>query len=202
MANKRKSKHELFLELAKPDAQGFSRPVSVDKFTGKYAGLKFGNGGSWCRDDGSLAKIYNVIRNKKGNAIASVELHGFKKNPINKVIPKKIRTQIVKSRCAVLDVGNVECDHKDGRRDDPRFNDPSKLTLDDFQPLSKAANNAKKQHCKTCRATKNRFDARALGYKKGQVRGNGKYKGTCVGCYWHDPAFFNSEISKGYKSPH
>ena len=103
-------------------------------------------------------------------------------------------------RCAVLWVGNAtEVDHKDGRRDDPRLADPSQVELDDFQPLSKAANNAKRQHCKECRTTGNRFDAKQLGYSVGQVKGNGKYNGTCVGCYWHDPARFNATISANYQ---
>ena len=67
--------------------------------------------------------------------------------------------------------------------------------LDDFQPLSKAANNAKRQHCKRCRETGRRFDAKRLGYRVSQFKGNGVYNGMCVGCYWHDPKRFNCEVS-------
>jgi len=74
-----------------------------------------------------------------------------------------------------LGTSKPECDHKDGRRDDPRLNDPKLVTIDDFQPLSKAANNAKKQHCKECRSTNKRFDAKRLGYSISQWAGNGKY---------------------------
>ncbi|GHR50988.1 hypothetical protein JP0099_12210 [Helicobacter pylori] len=51
-----KSKKELFLELAQPDKNGVSRWVSAIKFIGKYQGLQLGNGGSWCRNNLSLAK--------------------------------------------------------------------------------------------------------------------------------------------------
>jgi hypothetical protein len=34
--------------------------------------------------------------------------------------------------------------------------------LEDFQPLSKAANDAKRQHCKICMRTGERFDAKKL----------------------------------------
>jgi len=37
-------------------------------------------------------------------------------------------------------------------------------TLEDFQPLSKAANDAKRQFCKECRRTRKRFDAKLLEY--------------------------------------
>ena len=180
------SKADLFLRLAQPDARGFSRAVSVDEFTGEYEGLRFGNGGSWVRDDGGLAAKYNIRRNKEGGRISSVELQGLKKSPIRKTIRADIKQHYKDMRCVVLDIGNTECDHKDGRRDDPRLNDPTQQTIADFQPLSKAANNAKRQHCKRCRETGNRYDAKILGYPVSQVHGNGVYNGTCIGCYWYD----------------
>lgn len=195
MSLERKTKAALFLELAKPDAEGFSRRVSVSEFVGEYAVLQFGNGGSWVRDDGGLGKKYNIRRIKRKGAIAAVELHGFKKNPINKAVPSDIVRKVREGRCAVLATGKVEVDHKDGRRDDPRLQDPSRVTLEDFQPLSKAANNAKRQHCKNCRETNRRFDATSLGYAVAQWKGNGEYRGSCVGCFWHDPRRFNQEVS-------
>ena len=43
----KKSKTEIFLELAKPNENGISRWVSVSEFVGKYKTLALGNGGSW-----------------------------------------------------------------------------------------------------------------------------------------------------------
>ena len=187
----------LFLELAKPDELGFSRKVAVSEFVGKYEKLQFGNGGSWIRKDGSLAKYYNIRRHPVGRGkITHVELQGFNKVEIQKPIPNAIRMKITARRCVVLNISNTQCDHKDGRLDDPRLSNPSLITIEDFQPLSQAANTAKRQHCRVCRDTDKRFDARLLGYHISQVRGNGEYNGTCVGCYWHDPHFFNSEVSK------
>ncbi len=195
----KKTKAALFLELAQPDSEGFSRPVPVSEFVGKYDGLQMGNGGSWCRDDGGLARKFNIRRNKQKGAIVSVQLQGHKKAPILKPIPAHIKKQVGEQQCAVLGIGaNIEVDHKDGRRDDPRLTDAALVTLDDFQPMSKAVNNAKRNHCKACRDSGNRFDAKQLGYAVSQVKGNGKYNGTCVGCYWHDPRRFNAEVSAGY----
>lgn len=184
------TKSELFLELAKPDAEGFSRKVSVDEFNGHYEGLRFGNGASWARDDGGLAKKFNIRRHKSGLRIIAVELQGYKKTPIEKAINPKIAREIRKRRCVVLGISEVEVDHKDGRRDDPRLNDPKRQTIDDFQPLSKAVNNAKRNHCKRCRETNRRFDATTLGFHVAQERGDGTYNGTCIGCYWYDPPEF------------
>ena len=124
----------------------------------------------------------------------AVELHGHKKQPIEKPIPAHIKAQIVAQRCVVLYTSNPECDHKDGRRDDPRLSDASRVTIDDFQPLSKAANNAKRQHCRECRETGRRFDARQLGFAVAQTKGNGAYRGSCVGCYWYDVRQFRGDV--------
>ena len=190
------SKAKLFLELAQPDEKGFCEAVSIDEFYGKYECLMMGNGGDWCREDGTLGRTYNIQRIKEGGRIVAVKLHGFRKTEIGKIIPGNIRKHFNGHRCAILNTSKPEIDHKDGRRDDPKYNDPNLLTPDDFQPLSKAANNAKRQICKECRETNKRFDARKLGYKVSQVRSNGEYRGSCVGCYWHDIAFFNAEASK------
>lgn len=51
---KKKTKIELFEELAGIDENGFSRWVSVDEFVGEYQGLQLLNGAGWSRDDGPL----------------------------------------------------------------------------------------------------------------------------------------------------
>lgn len=195
------TRNALFIELARPNALGFSREVSVEEFVGKYQDLVFGNGASWARKEGTLAKHYNVLRLKKGkgNRITHVQLQGYAEKSAQKPIPPKIRQQIIADRCVVLATSKPECDHKNGRPDDePRLSDSSQVTMDDFQALSKAANDAKRQHCKNCRNDGIRFDAKRLGYQVSQVRGNREYEGTCVGCYWHDPLFFNKEVSRNF----
>ncbi len=191
---KKGSKADLFLELAQPDRDGFSRSVSVQEFTGRYAGLRFGNGGSWVRQDGPLARRYNIRTHKVRNAISAVELQGYKKVQIKKPIPKRIRKQFEGKRCAVLDIGKIEIDHKDGRLDDPRLSDPSRVKSEDFQALSKPVNNAKRAHCKRCRETNQRYDARRLGFPIAQYAGDEIYNGTCIGCYWYDPKRFIEKV--------
>lgn len=198
---KKGSKPYLFYELAKPDEEGFSREVSIDEFVKEYSGLTFGNGGDWCRSDGSLGKKFNVERIKDGKSIVAVRLHGFNtKSQIQKQIKRTIVEEISKHRCAVLYIGQVEVDHKDGHRDDFENLKPENQRLEDFQPLSKAANNAKKEHCKQCRNSKRRFDAKNLGYSVSVYSGTLDYRNTCVGCYWNDPLKFNQKVSVGFKN--
>lgn len=184
------SQKDLFLELAQPDKDGFSRTVHSTEFVERYEILKTTNGCSWGRDDGPLGRLFNIERQKKGGRVVAVRLHGFNKNPIQKSIPAHIKREIKKRRCVVLDISKVEVDHKDGRYDDRKLQNPKTVAVDHFQPLSKGANNAKRSHCKKCKETKKRYDARTIGYPVGQVQGNGVYRGSCVGCYWHDPIEF------------
>lgn len=190
----------LFLILAQPDKDGYSRKVYTSEFIDDFELLKMGgNGGSWCRSDSSLGNHYNITRKKENNSIIWIKLDGLKKKGDSKPIPPNIRKQIQKQRCAVLYTGNkTQADHKDGRRDDPKLNNIALVSIKDFQPLSQAANSAKRQHCKECRRTNKRFDATVLGYSVSQTKGGKKYTGSCVGCYWHNPFEFNKLTSEDY----
>lgn len=112
---------------------------------------------------------------------------------INQSIRNDILKNIQSKRCVILDISsNIECDHKDGMKNDWRLNDKSNQKLEDFQPLSKTVNDAKRQHCKKCIETEKRYDAKRLGYKESYILGTENSK-TCVGCYWYNPKNFNKE---------
>ena len=71
--------------------------------------------------------------------------------------------------------------------------------LEDFQPLSKAANDAKRQFCKECRRTGIRFDAQKLGYPMSYYKGGARHhneEDACVGCYWYDPIKFKKHLQE------
>jgi hypothetical protein len=50
-----------------------------------------------------------------------------------------------------LDTSKPEIDHKNGWKNDLSVMNPKTQKLEDFQPLSKSANDAKRQHCKECK---------------------------------------------------
>ena len=69
--------------------------------------------------------------------------------------------------------------------------------MDDFQALSKAANDAKRQFCKECRRTGIRYDAKKLGYPVSYYEGNEQHNGNedvCIGCFWYDPIEFRKHL--------
>jgi hypothetical protein len=195
------SKARIFLDIANVDEDGFSDMVPREIF--EKCGLNTTNGGDWCRTDGPLGKKYNVYREhangKPNGKIIGVQLQGHIKNTFERKTHKIIKTLFKKSPCVVLAItsGYMEIDHKDGR-----YDAYGKLSTDvaDYQPLHKCVNDAKRTHCRKCKETGIRFDARILGFSVSQYKGRSEYSGSCIGCYWYDPIEFNKNVSVSYKS--
>ncbi|MBR1453455.1 MAG: hypothetical protein IJ593_02255 [Lachnospiraceae bacterium] len=203
------TKTELFIKLANPNAKGISRWVSVTEFVGEYKELKLGNGGSWCRSNSSLAKKYNIEVDKsktKSNSIDAIRLNGFNEKSIfNQNIRADIKEYYKNKNCVMLGVNGVsentriEIDHKDGRKNNQRISDIKTQNIDDFQPLCKAANDAKRQICKKCKETNKRWDAKNIkGNPYSFYKGNENYNDElgCKGCYQYDPVEYRKESAK------
>ena len=201
------TKEDLFLELARPNQKGVSRWVPVSEFVGQYKPLQLGNGGSWCRTSSSLAKKYIVELDKSktsGNSIDRVRLVGFNnKKVLNQNIRKDIKDFYKVQNCVMLGVnGNsentkIEIDHKDGRKDDHRLSNLAEQKLTDFQPLSKAANDIKRQICKRCKETNKRWNAKNIkGNPFDFYAGDENYTEElgCKGCYQYDPVEYRKVV--------
>lgn len=194
----KKTQIELFLELAKPDEKtGISRWVFKTEFVGKYKDLMFQNGWSWGRADGQLAKMFILERYPEHGAIEKVRTNGFNTEELfNQAIRSDIKNFYKNKPCVMLGIcgksvnTRIECDHKDGRKTDLRVSDMATQKLEDFQPLCKAANDVKRQICKECKKTGNRWDAKNIkGNPYSFYAGDENYteKLGCVGCYQFDP---------------
>jgi hypothetical protein len=205
----KKTKMQLFEELSQPNQDGASRWVQKSEFTGKYKTLYFDNGFPWGRTSSPIAKKYNLENDKtqtSGNSIDRIRLNGFNTSNarnISQTIRADIKREISKKRCIVLGTNRscdhkVEVDHKDGRKVDERIMNTKTQVLDDFQPLSKPANDAKRQFCKECNETNLRYDAKLLGYPISFSKGNINYTEElgCDGCFWYDPVAFRQELQR------
>ena len=205
----KKSKGDLFLELAIPDKNGFSRWVSVSEFVEKYKVLQLGTGASWCRANSTLAKKYIIEFDKtqtKGPSIDRIRLNGLNTLQIfNQTIRKDIKDFYKDKKCVMLGVnGNsentkIEIDHKDGRKNDTRVSNAATQKLEDFQPLCKAANDIKRQICKECKKTNKRWNAKnILGNPYEFYLGDENYTDEfgCIGCYQYDPVEYRKTCVK------
>ena len=207
MAIKNQSKTQLFIELARPDANGHSRWVSVDEFVGKYSGLVLGNGFAWGRKNSMLCRKYIVETDKNvtsGNSVDRIRLNGLnQEETFRQTIRKDICDEIRSRRCVMLGVSGqsentiIEVDHKDGRKNDMRVSDMSTQRIEDFQPLCKAANDIKRQICKDCAKSDKRWNARNIeGNPYDFYAGGEDYEGTCVGCYQYDPVEYRKSSAR------
>ena len=196
------TKTELFIKLAQPDENGVSRWVSVAEFVGEYACLTFGNGASWARKESNLAKKYVIEFDKSissGNGIDRIRLNGFNNGEYSQYIRADIKKAIKARRCVVLGTSNPEVDHKNGMKNEGRVMRNEEQRLEDFQPLSKAANDAKRQFCKEGRRTGLRYDAKQLGYPISYYSGKAEHhneENACIGCYWYDPLEFKKHLTE------
>ena len=203
------TKKELFLELAKPDKTGLSRWVFATEFKGKYKSLTMGNGGDWCRQSSSLAKDYILEVDKtktKGNSIDAIRTIGFNTTKTFKqTIRADIKNFYKNKNCVMLGLSGksentkIEIDHKDGRKNSERVSDIATQKIEDFQPLCKAANDAKRQICKKCKETNKRWNAKnLLGNPYPYYEGDENYDKNigCVGCYQYDPVEYRKVSAK------
>ena len=194
------TKTELFIKLAQPNKNGVSRWVDISEFVGEYACLTFGNGASWARKESTLAKKYIIEFDKSitpGNGIDRIRLNGLNNGDYSQHIRADIKRTIKSQRCVVLGTSNPEVDHKNGMKNEDRVMRNEDQRLEDFQPLSKAANDAKRQYCKECRRTGIRYDAKKLGYPMSYYKGGATHnneENAWEGCYWYDPIEFKKHL--------
>lgn len=195
----------LFERYANP-VEGFSSPIKIEALVKIHPNFQTTNGNQWARSDNSwLGKKYHIVRELKNGSVYSIRLDGFNTDSVNKYrgINKNIVKTLKDEKCCILDIKSskgMEIDHKNGKYNSLSNLDSATQKIEDFQVLSKAANDAKRQHCKNCKETGKRYNAKKLGYSSSYIVGDENSK-TCVGCYWYDPHHFNEVISKDYKKP-
>jgi hypothetical protein len=202
---KKHSEEWKFLNICELDEKtGISKVVSEDLLS-EYNLTDFrrgrSNGSTWNRTDAGLGRYFKV-KNIKGVSKKSktfrtvgVQLDGYRKNFHNNNINSEIVDKICKQPCSVLAINSqIECDHKDGRKDD--YGLAENQGENDFQPLHKSVNDAKRTHCKVCKDTGLMFDATILGFPMPTLTSSREYKGSCIPCYWNDTKEFIKEMTK------
>ena len=146
------------------------------------------------------SKYYYVEFDKSvtpGNGVDRIRLNGYKKEENrngSQTIRADIKNYYKSKKCVILGTSNPEVDYKNGFKNNPRVMTTATQKLEDFQPLSKAANDVKRQFCKECEATRKRYDVRLLGYPISWYENHDGSDTGCEGCFWYNPIEFRKHL--------
>lgn len=186
---------KLFLKIYPVNEEGYSQVALVEDLIKLCPDFRTKNGCDWARSDVSwLGKQFNIERIKKKGKVYSVQLRGFKEKDKIHTIPSTVKAALKGKPCVLLGTTtNTEIDHKDATYT------TNNLSVEDFQVLHKSVNDAKRQHCKNCRETDIRFDAKTLCFPAAYTKGSKSLKENgCEGCFWYDIQAFIKEMTKNY----
>ncbi len=200
--SKVKSKIVLIVErIAKINKKGVSQFISIDPKDLRKKGCKVNevglfktnNGVPYLRKDAPLSRRYMIERkyHRTNGSLLGFKLIGFNNNLyFSRSIPQEIRKAILAKyhyKCIWCGSGDrLEIDHKNGR-----YNNVSN-NVNDFQLLCKSCNDKKRERCKKCQATGQRYNVQQtisnVLYKKAFTCGTCKYndKIGCKGCFLYD----------------
>ena len=178
-----------------------TRWVDVDELVDIHRSFKTSNGSSWARADRSyLGNKYHIERKHVGRSLSAIRLKEPNGNKLRskRQISNKIRKQLANQPCVFCGRHhNLEVDHKDGRYDNENNASTKTQRLEDFQSLCKGCNDLKREECKRCRQTGERFDATSLHYPVSWTSGGKEWDEGhgCKGCYWYDIEKFRSALT-------
>ena len=194
----KQTKIELFDELYKEDIENGSWITKADMTKKGFFPSENSNG----KDIRFVNRKYEIEEVRVGTSVTKFRVLGTHAKNSNRGIRSDIVKVIKNQTCAMLKTkANIEVDHKNGRYNDERVLNLQTQNIDDFQPLCKMINNIKRESCKKCKLTGERFDAKIYGYLISNLDGesihNGKPNG-CEGCFFYDVNHFkevHSQIS-------
>ena len=119
---------------------------------------------------------------------------------IDNGIRADIRKYVCQSRCAHCGMtDNIECDHKNDLKNDPRVLNTRTQTIDDFQPLCGRCNKYKRSFLTKLKQTGNRQSAIELGYMIDFTIGDETLDKNdpmwYIGTYWGDCLAFKNKLT-------
>ncbi len=194
------AKKELFLAFCPPDEEGRTRRVALSELNAIYpGGFIPGNGCEWARNGSCLGNKFRIKRYDRdgnqinnGNAVYSIELVGFNDSQFKQRIPAEVRAFYRGCGCVACPAcSDIQIDHKVGLKL------KTAKRIEDYQPLCRRCNDAKREWCKRCKRTGLRPDPREIlshtwwrncpvGWIKGNRTLDRSLPNPCEGCFCYD----------------
>lgn len=120
---------------------------------------------------------------------------------INNNIRDDIRKKIIKRPCANCTTTiNIECDHNNSLKNDPRVMNTATQTINDFQPLCGHCNKVKREKEKNAKNEGKRYGAKEdlkyqIDFTEGDEILNKDNPEWYIGTYWGDCLAFKSKLT-------
>lgn len=203
--------------IVKISKKGTSEFIDIDKKALKLRGCKpleigyfqSNNGVPYLRRESPICRKYHVQRvyDKTSGSLIGFKLTGFNTNiHYSRSIPQEVRkATLERYNCKCVLCGateRLEVDHKNGR-----YNAETNK-VEDFQILCKNCNDKKREKCKKCTASGQRYNVQeeisSILYKVPFTQGDSKYtaKLGCKGCFMYDIEDFYENHNNGKKNNH
>lgn len=133
------------------------------------------------------------------NVVYYIQFFGLGESIIDEGIRSDIRTEICANPCVSCGTTNdIQCDHKNDLKNDPRVMNRSTQTINDFQPLCRHCNCVKRQVLARTKEENKRQSAPGfpVAFTDGDETFNPEDPNWYVGTYWGDVADFKSKLSR------
>ena len=131
------------------------------------------------------------------NVVYYIQFFGLGESIIDEGIRTDIRKNICSKPCVSCGTTNeIQCDHKNDLKNDPRVMNRSTQTIDDFQPLCRHCNCVKRQVLARTKEENKRQSAPGfpVAFTDGDETFNPEDPNWYVGTYWGDVADFKSKL--------
>lgn len=133
------------------------------------------------------------------NVVYYIQFFGLGESIIDEGIRSDIRTEICAFPCVSCGTTNdIQCDHKNDLKNDPRVMNRSTQRINDFQPLCRHCNCVKRQVLARTKEENKRQSAPGfpIAFTDGDESFNPEDTNWYVGTYWGDVADFKSKVSR------
>ena len=145
-------------------------------------------------------KSLTFPKDRSGNCTCFIKFYGIKEaEQVDEGIRDDIRIFITKQPCCMcFSKQEVQCDHKNDLKNDPRVLEKATQTIDDFQPLCRHCNCLKRNDKRKMLENGKRIGASKYGFSVDFISGDETLDVNdpkwYIGTYWGDVRAFKSSL--------
>lgn len=145
-------------------------------------------------------KLQNMFTNRSGRTVEFLQFYGKADEIIiDEGIRNDIRSEVCRGRCVNCNrSSDIQCDHKNDLKNDPRVLEKATQRLEDFQPLCRNCNILKREYKVKMLRDNRRIGGTEMGYSIDFIEGDftldKENPNWYIGTYWGDCLAFKRKL--------